>query len=106
MLDGARLVDVDVSALGGDHTVVGAQQRIEHDLVGLCAADEEEDLRLRAADGSADLLFGLLAVTVRAVARELLKIDLIQALQDFWVSALGIIVDKGQHISPSRFFIS
>ena len=102
----ARLVDVDVAALGGEHAVVRAQQRIEHDLVGLRAADEEEDLRLRAADGSADLLFGLLAVTVRAVARKLLKISLIQALQDFRVSALGIIVDKGQHICPSRFFIS
>ena len=80
MLDGAGLVNVDVSALGGDHAVISAQQRIEHDLIGLRTADEEEDLCLRAANGSTDLLFGLLAVTVRAVACELLKIGPIQAL--------------------------
>ena len=73
-------MNVDVAALGGDHAVVSAQQRIEHDLVGLRTADEEEDLCLRAADGSTDLLLGLLAVAVRAVARELLKIGPIQAL--------------------------
>lgn len=80
MLDGAGLVNVDMAALGGDHAVVSAQQRIEHDLIGLRTADEKKDLCLWAANGSTDLLFGLLAVTVRAIACELLKIGPIQAL--------------------------
>ena len=46
--DGARLVDVDVCGLRGDHTLVGAQEGAQAGEVGLSTAQQQVDLAVPA----------------------------------------------------------
>ena len=74
VLDGPGFVGADVPGFGGDHALVGAQQRVDDGGVCLRAADEEEDLSLRGFTGFADFFPRGLGVFVKAVARGLFKV--------------------------------
>ena len=98
-LHGASLVHVDVCHVGGNDTLARSEQSVDHRGVGLCATDEEVDVRVAHLTGVTDLFFGLVAVGVVAVATGLLVIGVEEAVQDFGLHAIVIIAFKRNHIA-------
>ena len=94
VLHGAGFMDVDVRGLYGDGAFIVAKQRGDYGGVGLRAAYEEIDLAAGAGTGFQDLPPGALGVRVAAVAVQLFEVGLSEALQDFRVSALGVIASE------------
>ena len=66
--DSARLMHVHMSGGGRHHARIRWGDGVDDDLVGLSAADEEEDFGVRACAGLADFGFGAFADVVGAVA--------------------------------------
>ena len=97
-LDRARLVHGDVPRIGGDHALVGVQQRGDDNAVRLCSAREEMNLCVRRTACLADLFPRRLRIWVKPVARRLLHIRIREPPQDFRVRALHIVRVKGQHL--------
>ena len=91
-LDGAGLMAGHMARLGRDHALVGSEQHVEHDLVGLRAADQEEHLGLGGIACGADQLLGMLAVPIHPIARHGFHVGIGQCLQHRRVRAEGVIV--------------
>lgn len=66
-LNGAGLVNGDMSCVDTHHALVGLQHRGENSRVGLCTADEECHLRVFILAGFLDFLFRAEAPLVEAV---------------------------------------
>ena len=100
----ARLMDVDVSALGADRRLMGPQGRRQDRQIGLRPAHQEVDRRVLPAAFAADQVSSALTVVVRAVAGGLLQIRLHQPVQDPLVTALAVITRKVYHNAPPEMF--
>ena len=97
-LNGSCLVDIDMSRLGAQGSLVGPQDGGDHGGVSLGTAHQKLHRRLRGLAGLADKFPGVVAVGVQAVARRLLQIGLGQGLQDFGVGPLPIVTFKAYHV--------
>lgn len=64
------------SSIEVDQPLIALQHGVEHRGVRLCAADQEEHLRVRRPAGAADLLSGRFAVIVQSAARRFYGIRL------------------------------
>lgn len=64
------------SSIVVDHPLIALQHGVEHRGVRLCAADQEEHLRVRRPAGAADLLSSRFAVIVQSAARRFYGIRL------------------------------
>ena len=93
----AGLVDKKVAGFGAQHRLVRAQGGRRGDEIGLGAAGKEPDIGLGAPDLPPDEFPCFLAVGVKAVAGGLLTVGLGQGLQNAFVAALAVIVDKQGH---------
>ena len=101
IFDRAGLVAVDVPRHGREHALVAAQERGDHDLVGLCAADEKAHRRLRRAAGLTDLFRCAQAVFVLAVAGLGIEVRPRQRLQQLRMRAGVVVAFKGKHAVSS-----
>ena len=97
-LDGSCLVDVDVSRLCAQGSLVGPQDGGDHGGVGLGTAHQKFHRRIRGLAGLADKFPGVIAVGVHTVARRLLQIGLGQGLQNFGVGPLPVVTFKAYHV--------
>ena len=100
-LDGAGLMAVDMAGVGGDHCLVGGQQRGDDRQVGLGAADQEVNVCLGSGADRPDQVTGLLTDGVHAVAAGLGEIGVHQRLQDPGMCALAVIVAEAVHEKTS-----
>ena len=98
VLDGTGFVGGNVAGGGGQHALPALQHGRNDDGVGLRAAGNKGDVRIRAAAGGADLGFGAGAVGVGAVAGHLFKVGLGQLLQNSGVCTLAVVVFKIKHL--------
>ena len=96
-LHSAGLVDMDVTALGADRTLVGPQCGGDQGHVGLCAAHQEVDSRILPGAFLTDVVRSGTAVVIGAVAGGLLVIGLDQPLQDALMAAFAVIAGKIDH---------
>ena len=96
-LDGPGLMEADVGCGGGDDRLVGPEERGDGQKVCLGAAGEEVDVRLRGLADPADGLPGGLAQGVQGVAAGLGEIGVHQALEDFRVGSLAVVVAEAVH---------
>ena len=96
VLDGAGFVGGDMPAFGGNHPLPGAEERVDHDGVGLRAAGQKPDRRVRHAAGGADFLPGGFGKGIQAVARRFFQIGLEQTPQDGRMGPLHIIRGEGK----------
>ena len=99
VLDGAGFVNADMTGIGGDHTLIRAQERVDHRRVRLRAADKEIDRRPGTRAGGTDLFSRGVGQRVEAVAGGLDEIRFRQAFKNLRVSALHII--RGEHCPTS-----
>ena len=83
--------------IGGDDRLVGPQEGGDGQKVCLGAAGEKVDVRLRSGADPADGLPGVVAHGVQGVAAGLLQIGVHQALEDFGVGALAVVVAEAVH---------
>ena len=90
----ACFMAIDVACLSGDNSFVSLEERVDNCNVCLSAASEEENICLRGSASFADAVFGACVIFVLAVARQLLKVYIYQALQDPGVRALVVIAFK------------
>ena len=65
-------MDVDMARVGGEHRLIGAQEGVDGQKVGLGAAHHKVDVRLRGGAEGADGIRRRRAVAVQAVAAGLL----------------------------------
>ena len=79
---------------GGQHALPAVEHGADDHGVGLRAAGDEEDIRLRAGAGRADLLFGAGTIGVGAVTGNFFKVGLYQFLQNGRVGTLTVVVFK------------
>ena len=96
--DGPGLVHGDVAGLGSHHPLPGAQQRVDHRGVGLCAADEEINGSLRGVAGGANLFPRTLGVFVQSVAHGVFHIGLRQPFHYGGVGPLHVVGGEEQFI--------
>ena len=75
-LNGARLVECNVSRVCGDHTLKIAQHRADDHAVGLRAACHKKDLGIGRVAGRLYLFLGALTVFVVSVARKRLVVGI------------------------------
>ena len=104
-LDGPGLMDVDVSALGAQHPLVGAQGGGDHRLIGLGTAHQKLHRGLGRIAGVPDQLTGPLAVVIHGIAGGLLQVGPSQPLQKLGRGPLGVVTLKPGHWaapSPAR----
>ena len=97
-LDGAGFVAVYVAAGGGEHTLIGAQNRGDHRGVGEGAAHQEMHIGIRGLARGLDLLPGGGAVFILAVAHGLFHIGLHQALHNGGMCALQVVAVEIDHL--------
>ena len=79
-LDRTGFVGTDVTGTGRDDTLVGVQHGIDDSGIGLCAADQEEDIRFRGMTCLTDLSPGRFGILITAVAGSFLHIGFQKAL--------------------------
>ena len=99
--DGAGLVAVDVAGVGGDHRLIGGQQRRDDRQVGLGAADQEVNVCLGSGADRPDQVTGLLTDGVHAVAAGLDQIGVRQSLKNLGMRAFAVIVAEAVHEKTS-----
>ena len=93
-LYGSRLMDGYVSAVGTQHSLKAAQEVVDHDHVGLCAAAEKLYLGIGAVAQGAYLLACRLADGVGAVAWHLAILHLLHTLQYERMANIHIVAVK------------
>ena len=106
VLDGARLVDIDVSRRRAEYALMRPQEGAEDRGIGLGPADEEMDLRLRRFTRETDQLRRPLAMRIGAVAGGLLQVGLLQSLQDGGMTAFEVVAFEMDHGRQVRFQIA
>ena len=84
-------MDIDVGRLHSYHAFVGLEHAVDDRRISLCAADEEEDIGLRALASCAYLVSRLLAPLVETVRLTLLAIRLEQMTNHFRMGSVVII---------------
>ncbi len=93
-LNGTGLVHVDVSRLGGEHSLPRPEDAVNDGGVGLCAAHEKVHGCVWAAARLPDAFARTCGVGVEAVAGCLFHVGLKQALKDLRVRAFHIVAVK------------
>ena len=93
-LDGTGLMGGYMAGGGSQHALPAVEHGADDHGVGLSAAGDEEDIRLRAGAGRADLLFGAGTIGVGAVTGNFFKVGLYQFLQNGRVGTLTVVVFK------------
>ena len=88
---------VDVAGVGGDHSLIGGQQRRDDRQVGLGAADQKVNIRFGSGADRPDQVTGLLADGVHAVAAGLDQIGVRQSLKNLGMCAFAVIVAEAVH---------
>ena len=107
MLQRAGLMGVDVAGLGADHGLIGQQAGADAGVVGLGAAHQEVYRCVRAGQVFFDLIGGLLAPGVDAIAAVGGVVGLRQGLQYGGVGPLAVVVVEAYHsVSPKFIFLS
>lgn len=91
MLDGAGLMNIDVTVRCADDALIGTKHGGDDSRVGLRAAHEEVNIGIGSLTGSLDQFAGMGAVFVLAVAGSLHEVRSHQTLQDGWMSAFVVI---------------
>ena len=79
---------------GSCHALIRLQHRINHHHIGLSSAHEKEYLRLGAAACFAYFFLRRPAISIAAIAGQLLQIGFRQALQNPSVSSFRVIAFK------------
>ena len=102
--DRARLMDVDMAGIGGDHALPRAQRSGNDRRVGDCAADHKVHVRLRAGKARTDDAARLGAEIVHAVAAGRDKVIFLKCGEHLRVRALGIIVAERDHGKARPYF--
>ena len=100
-LDGARLVDVDVRRLRGDHPLVGAQEGAEAGEVGLGAAHQQVDLAI-PPDLGGDPRGREPRVLVLPVAELLPAVARHEGLEQCRMGTFRVVVEEHQHAAYGR----
>ena len=54
----AGFMNGDMTAVGGNDALPGAEKRVDHDGVGLCPSNKKKDIRIRSGAGSPDFCPG------------------------------------------------
>ena len=93
-LDGASLVDCDVSGLHGHHTLMTVQQSVDDRGVGLRSSSEEKHISLWTTDGCSDSLPGRLTKWVLSVALSLDHVGFAEPLKDVGMRSLSVIASE------------
>ena len=96
-LDGAGLMAVDMAGVGGDHCLVGGQQRGDDRHVRLGAAHQKMNGGVGGSAEGANQCPGFVADGINAVAAGLGEIGVHQRLQDPGMCALAVIVAEAVH---------
>lgn len=92
--DGTGFMNCDVSRVGAENALIGAEQRIDYGGIRLGAADEEIDACLRSTAGFADLIPGRFGELVETVPRSLHHICGEKLLHDEWMGAFHVVTCK------------
>lgn len=92
--DGARLVNGNVTGLGGDHALPGLEHRADHRAVRLGPAGEKMNFSVGSVAGFADELRGPCRMLVRAVAGRFFKIRFREPCENLRNAALHIVGGK------------
>ena len=103
-LDRARLMDVDMAGIGGDHALPRAKRGGNDRRVGDRAADHKVHVRLRAGKARTDDAARLGAEIVHAVAAGRDKVIFLKCGEHLRVRALGIIVAERDHGKARPYF--
>ena len=93
-LDGTGLMGGYMAGGGSQYALPAVEHGADDHGVGLSAAGDEKDIRLRAGAGRADLLFGAGTIGVGAVTGNFFKVGLYQFLQNGRVGTLTVVVFK------------
>ena len=94
--DGTGFMNCDVSRVGAENALIGAEQRIDYGGIRLGAADEEIDACLRSTAGFADLIPGRFRELVETVPGSLHHICGEQLIHDSRMGAFHVIADEFQ----------
>ena len=92
--DGARLVNGNVTGLGGDHALPGLEHRADHRAVRLGPAGEKMNFSVGSVAGFADELRGPCRMLVQAVAGRFFKIRFREPCENLRNAALHIVGGK------------
>ena len=93
-LDGASLVDGNMTCLDGHHSLIALQQGVDDGGVGLRAAYQEENVGIGTTCSLSYLLLSRLAERVLAIAAHLLHVGLCQAAQNLRMCPLRVVACK------------
>jgi len=99
-LDRTSFMNADMSAVGSKDPLTGAEQRFQHDHIGLRTARDEKYISLRCLATFADFLLRPFAIGIFSVACQQLLIAFDNSPKHIRVSAAGIIVCKKYHSFP------
>ena len=102
-LHGAGLVNFDVGSRDADHAFAASQQCINHSGVGLSAAYEQENLRVRKSCCLAYQGLGRFGMAVAAVAARPLVIALQQVLENLRQTAVVVVAFERNHLILNLF---
>lgn len=97
MLDGSRLVDVDVSRLGTQHALIGAEHRGDDGGIGLRATHQEVYLGIGSIAHLAHQLTGLFTPGIFAITAGLFPIGFNQTPENEGMAALVVVILKLNH---------
>ena len=90
----ARLMNGNVTGLGGQNPFAACKNRVNRDGVGLRAALEEEDAGLRRPAGLTDEAAGIFGKLILAVARRRNKIGFLKTFKNRRKAAFLVVASK------------
>ena len=94
ILDRSRFMSVDMSGPDRNNPFVTLEHAVDHDLIRLCPAYQEVNLRLGTSARRADLVLCPVTVAVNTITGLLLPVRLYQALHDLLMRPFRIITFK------------
>ena len=105
--DSPRLMCADMPRLSADYALIAAQECVDHSRIGLRAAYQKENIRVRGAACLAYPGLGRVAIDIKPVSGSVLHVGIGEALKDTRVRALHIVAGKIQmpvhRIDPLHF---
>lgn len=96
-LNCARLMNGNMTGLGGENPFVARKNRVNRDGIGLRAALEEEDAGLRRPAGLTDEAAGIFGKLILAVARRRNKIGFLKTFKNRRKAAFLVVASKTDH---------